>query len=93
VLLIVEPMLDRDSAARLLVNDVLSTIRSCYNCNVILHVRLVIQRAAAGTHKPGLKYSCLCVTSPQRIPRRPLRSDIYKNWNDTEKISMAPAQG
>ena len=24
---------------------------------------------------------------------RPLRGDIRKNWNDTEKISMAPAQG
>ena len=23
----------------------------------------------------------------------PLRGDIRKNWNDTEKISMAPAQG
>jgi len=27
--------------------------------------------------------NCLC----------PLRGDIRKNWNDTEKISMAPAQG
>ena len=24
---------------------------------------------------------------------RPLRGGIRKNWNDTEKISMAPAQG
>ena len=27
------------------------------------------------------------------IAFRPLRGDIRKNWNDTEKISMAPAQG
>ena len=25
--------------------------------------------------------------------KRPPRGDIRKNWNDTEKISMAPAQG
>jgi hypothetical protein len=37
VLLIVEPMLDQDSVAHLLVNGTLGTIRPCYSCNVILH--------------------------------------------------------
>ena len=33
------------------------------------------------------------VSSIGKITLCPLRGDIRKNWNDTEKISMAPAQG
>ncbi|ELU43793.1 dynactin [Rhizoctonia solani AG-1 IA] len=45
------------------------------------------------THKPGFNYLHLCAPSRCKRNECPLRSDIYKNWNDTEKISMAPAQG
>ncbi|ELU38803.1 hypothetical protein AG1IA_07163 [Rhizoctonia solani AG-1 IA] len=36
---------------------------------------------------------CLYIALGKLTLQCPLRSDIYKNWNDTEKISMAPAQG
>ena len=42
-----------------------------------------LQQNANGHQSPDPTTICYCT----------LRGDIRKNWNDTEKISMAPAQG
>ena len=48
-----------------------------------------------GNGHPRLKQNAKSCASPPSFASQycPLRGDIRKNWNDTEKISMAPAQG
>ena len=62
------------------------------------HVARLLQAGTAATsaHRTrGLSQMQVSATGGRALSYDscPLRGDIRKNWNDTEKISMAPAQG
>lgn len=57
-----------------------------------LQARLQVDRACDDPRNAQNAKVTPCASNPYGLGC-PLRGDIRKNWNDTEKISMAPAQG